>query len=1093
MAQKRFLLGDWEIDPSTNSLRRDNERRHLEPRAMDVLQYLCRDPGVVVSSDVLIGACWCNADVGDNPLHRTITELRQALGDSSTAPRYIETIRKRGYRICAEVTPDGAASSGSWMHVTPFRGLQPFEEQHASIFFGRGHASNRLLATMRQQEAAGCALVLVLGPSGAGKTSLIRAGLLPRLAADTRHSSRVGVLHMNCGDIGEATLFQALGSTLLDAETALGAPAFPGASATTLGEALNSDAAALAIELGARLWRTKIIVCIDHLEAIFRLPHIGESERQHFVAVLEALAKSGSMLVVMACRNDFYPHIAAYPQLLDLKLRGGHFDVVPPTRSELEQMVCQPARAASINFEVDVTSGVPLSDVLCDAVSAGYDTLPMLQYCLQELYLQRGADGLLSYTVFHRLGGIEGALGARAEQVVSALTPAQADALPRVLAQLVRVAEDELAVTARRASWSSLQSAEERALVRVLVDARLFVSDLHGGVPAFGMAHEAILRRWPRVAEWIEQHRQTLQLRTRTSAQAARWHASGEPRDLLLPSGTQVNQARTLLNEQAFPIGPQERAFIEASVQRARRAERLRLLVLTVVLGLAGLAAVLGLSARRAQHMAEQRRTEAEGLMGFMLGEFVDKLRPIGRLDLLDSVSGRALSYLSNRKDDGVSAAGLTQRVQALQVIAEVALARGDPGGANDALIAARAILDQQISVTPNDKAVLKNLGNNAFYLGQLQFDQKSWTAARGRMSEYLAFSERLGRLDPDDVSAWVEQSYAYNSLGSIALESGDVEEAMRAFTTSVSLKTKALPRLPLDKGLAADLADSLSWLASTKEKLGELEAAGQLYQRELAIVLALHNNARHDALYAQRLSNAYVHNGELELTLGHTDASRLSFAQAELLLRAISDTDKSNKSWQAALGMVRLRTLDLDADLLASARQHAQLQQLHDTFAELSVLEPKKIDLRRLMAATQQRQIALYLRQGDQTSARRQLPDTMASLETLRARAPGDALVRDALVELILLQADMELAEGAPTRALSVCKAAQAMVAPGEGSRDYRVLAPWVRVHVCAGEATEVLQQRALLAKMGYRDPTYVRYLDNHLPTKGVSPHVQR
>lgn len=1090
MTRKRFFLGDWTVEPSVNSLCRGTERRRLEPRAMEVLQRLCRDPGVVVSPDELIEACWGEAEVGDNPLHRTITQLRQALGDSSTAPTYIETIRKRGYRICAEITADSAAIGGSWTHTTPFRGLHAFEEQHASIFFGRTLATDRLADTVRQQSAGGCAMVLVLGPSGAGKSSLIRAGLLPRLTAITGDASVLCVLHMNCIDIGEATLFQALGSTLLDAEMANGVPIFPGASSVTLGESLVTNAAALCKQLP----RLGVALCIDHFEAIFRWPHISEEERQLFVSVLETLARSGAVLVVMACRNDFYPRIAAYPTLLELKLRGGHFDVCPPTRSELAQMVCQPARAALIEFEVDATTGVPLSDVLCDAISDGHDTLPLLQYCLQELYLQRGHDNLLSYTVFNALGGIEGAIGARAEQVVAVLTHTQTDALPRVLALLVQVAEDEMAVTSRSAPWSALHSAAERELVQVLVDARLFVSDLHGGVSAFGVAHEAILRRWPRVIAWIAQHRQTLQLRTRTSAQAARWHASGSSRDLLLPAGIQVNQARTLLDKQEFPLNAEESAFIGASVQRALRAERLRLLVLSMVLILAGFAIVLGFSARHAEQIAEQRRTQAEGLMGFMLGEFVDKLRPIGRLDLLDSVSGRALNYLSEQQDSSVSATALTQRAQALQVIAEVALARGDPTGATSALKLARTILDRQLAATPTDKAVLKNLGNNAFYMGQLQFDQKAWGAARVHMSDYLQFSERLGRIDPDDPSAWIEQSYAHNSLGSIALESGDVEGAARAFDASVTLKQKALARNPRDKGLAADLADSLSWSADAKEKLGQLAAAAQLYQRELAIMLALQTASPNDALYAHRLSNAYVHNGELQHALGQSTDARISYEHAEQLLHTIFEQDRSNKSWQAQLGIVRIRLFDLTLEQSPPTDRQASLQQLHDSFASLSALEPKKIDLRRWLAIIQQRKAALYLRQRELLRARQLLSNAMDSLNSLHALASGDTLVRDALVDAMLLQTELEQAEKSPQRTFAACLSVITLLGPTAAtSLDYRVLAPWVRAHVCAGKVNEVSQQRALLWKMAYRESAYMRDVENHPPTKGVTSYVQR
>ena len=1083
MTHTRFRMGEWTVDPASNSLYQGAERRQLEPRAMEVLQCLCRAPGEVVSTDELIQTCWGSAEVGDNPLHKTITQLRRALGDASSAPHYIETIRKRGYRIVAEVEAEGEASSGSWVHTTPFRGLQPFEEQHAPIFFGRAAATDKLVETVHRQEAAGCAMVLVLGPSGAGKSSLIRAGLLPRLTGALAKARVSCVLHMNCGDIGDISLFQALGSALLDAETPAGAPLFPGASADTLATALARDARSIGDMLAQQAQATRLALCIDQLEAVFRLAHIAESERQHFFATLEALARSGSVLVVMGCRNDFYPHIAAYPALLELKQRNGHFDVNPPSRSELAQIVRQPARAAHIEFELDPVSGTPLDEVLCDAVG-GHDTLPLLQYTLQELYLQRGSSDTLSFSVFQALGGIEGAIGARAEQVVAALTQEQIAALSGVLALLVQVAEDEAAVTSRRAPWSALHSPAAVELVKVLVDARLFVSDLHGGVPAFGIAHEAILRRWPRVVEWTEQHRQTLQLRTRTSAQAARWQAGARARDLLLPAGVQVNQAAALLDKPEFPLGAEERAFIGASVQRARRGERLRLLVLTVLIGLATLAGALGLSARHAQQLAEQRRNEAEGLSGFMLGEFVDKLRPLGRLDLLDKVSARALSYLASPDDGNTSAAALTQRAQALQVIAEVAMARADPGAAGTALTAARAILDRQLAAAPRDRQVLKSLGANAFWHGQLQFDQKAWPAAHARMSEYLHFSERLGVLDPNDVGAWIEQSYAHNSLGSVALEQGDAEAAARAFAASVALKTRALARTPDDKSLAADLADSLSWAASAQERRGDLAEAARLYQRELAIVENLHAASPSDALYASRLANAHVHQGELQLTLGQADGARTHLLQAETLLGANIAKDPSNKSWQAVRATVGMKLLDLDAERAAPAAQLAALAQLHATLAELSALQPKKILLRRLLAAVEQRQAAQWMRQGQPARAAEQAAGVIDSLNRLRALAPDDTLVREALVDALLFQATLEPRGG--ERALAACQSAQALLPGAAASRDYHVLAPWVRALHCAGKENQASQQRALLRKMAYRDPVYMRYVESHPPQEG-------
>src|SRR5699024_7205312 len=119
-----------------------------------------------------------------------------------------------------------------------------------------------------------------------------------------------------------------------------------------------------------------------------------------------------------------------------------------------------------------------------------------------------------------------GALGVRAEQIVAALPSAQQAALPHVLSLLVNIGEEQNAVTARRPAWSALTHEAQRELVRALVEARLFVSELTGDVPTFGVAHEALLRRWPRVVEWVERHRQSLQIRTRVAAQAERWAAA---------------------------------------------------------------------------------------------------------------------------------------------------------------------------------------------------------------------------------------------------------------------------------------------------------------------------------------------------------------------------------------------------------------------------------------------------------------------------------------------------------------------------------------------------------------------------------------
>lgn len=185
MSDSTFFFGEWQINPSANSLLLGKQVKQLEPKAMDVLLFLCQRAGEVVSSDEIVSHCWPGVDTGDNPLHKIINQLRRALGDSATEPTYIETIRKRGYRTLAEVRfPIGhqaTASPQSWQGGSPFPGLQAYSANYAEVFFGRSEQISTLLNRISQQILFGRAFCLILGPSGSGKSSLINAGVVPNL------------------------------------------------------------------------------------------------------------------------------------------------------------------------------------------------------------------------------------------------------------------------------------------------------------------------------------------------------------------------------------------------------------------------------------------------------------------------------------------------------------------------------------------------------------------------------------------------------------------------------------------------------------------------------------------------------------------------------------------------------------------------------------------------------------------------------------------------------------------------------------------------------------------------------------------------
>lgn len=1078
MTTGRFMFGEWQVDPASNTIGSGAETRQIEPRVMEVLLYLCQRQGEVQSAQQLLQGCWSGAVFGDNPIHKAIAQLRKALGDSSATPRYIETIHKRGYRTVAPVVRAYESVAGQWLQGSPFRGLHAFNEQHAAIFFGRTKAINQLHECLREQRAKGCTMLLVLGASGSGKTSLLRAGVLPQLAAGTH-------LSLDLAELSGTDLLLALASVLLDVEVD-GCGVFARDSGVSLALRLRTEPDAVTSQLQHGLAGGRVALFIDSVEAIFRLPDECDAERTAFLALAEQLAKSGCVDVFLACRNDFYPHLGHYTPLKALKQRGGQVDLDPPELAEIAQIIRQPALAANLRFGVDPDSGLGLDDALCAEAQSHKDMLPLLQYCLEQLYEQRSADGELRFEVFRALGGIEGAIGARAEQVTQALDERQLAALPAVLAQLVCISEDDLPVTSRRLPWSQVTDCAGLALVKAMVDARLFVSELTGGVPSFGITHDALLRRWPRAVAWIEGHRHALQLRTRISLAATRWQSSGRSRDFLLPRGTQVNQARDLLHTPAFDVSTQDREYIEASLRHAQRDERRRAILLGMVAVLAISVSVLALMARTSEKESARHRIEAEELMGFMLGDFSDKLRPIGRLDLLDSVSSRALTYLATARpnDDGVA---LMQRTKALQVIAEIKVARGDPAGAMQALLASRAILNTRPDELPKaDKTLLKSLSGNAFWLGQIALDQRDWPKAERYFSEYLDFSDRLVQADANDPDGWIEQSYAHNNLGTVALKRGATRHAAEEFALSIALKSRVLARNPQRQDLQMELADSLSWLANACVKLGQLDEAMSLYNREGELTLALHQDVPDNARWTQRYAFALWHQATLRTERGEMNEARERYAAAEALLRSVTRQDRSNRSWQSALYTVQLEQLKISQ--APAADRVAALRELETKLAELARLEPKKWNLQRLVALTIEQQARLYWSMKQREAAQRQLAAASDTLERLHLAAPGDALVRESLAATALLRAEFQRSNADNAGASSSCQQAAALVKPAAGAEpDFKLLSQWAKAARCAGDDAAASLAEAQLSNMQHQQVRYAQTLALNLNRKGT------
>lgn len=908
-----FFFADWQVDPSANTLRKGKQLQQLEPKAMDVLLLLCRHAGEVLSSEDIVSQCWPGIATGDNPLHKSLTQLRKALGDSATNPTYIETIRKRGYRTLAEVRfPLGQQQSvteHSWQQGSPFPGLQAYDAHYASVFFGRGAQIDTLLSRIAQQIKFGRDFCLLLGPSGSGKSSLINAGVMPNLMQPGGFNG-IEVLSfasLDLADVGQDQLFASLASTLLDWELEPeqgSAPVFAGDSAASLADKLQHQPGQLlqhcAKLLGNNRQRTRrFALFVDRLEVLLSSPLFTEQQRLDFVALLEQLSCSGVVLVLSACRNEFYPNLVAYPSLMAGKAKGAHFDLAAPGRPELLQMIRLPALAAGLSFDTDPATVQALDEILVQEAASNPDALPMLQYTLQQLYLQRSSENKLLLSVYNALGGIEGAIGKNAENAIKGLSKAEQDSLPRVLSLLVTLREDEQSITSRSARFALLTSDAERALVHTMVEQRLFVSHLQHGEPCFSIAHEALLRRWPRATAWISEHFDSLSVKSRLRHLSQRWRAEQQNSAYLLAEGKPLQEALLLKQNRLFQLENEETEFIQASYAKARLKRWTRRGTITLLCLLTVTAMTMGVRSFQAEQQAQQKRLAAENLLGFMVGDFADKLRSIGRMDLLDGISNKALEYFTDYSidDSSLSIEARLQHGQTLEAMGEVAYSRGKTDEAVAALQAARVQLEAVLAQQPENLELLKTLGANAFWLGQIQYDASDWQGTQPEFERYYQYSQRMYELAPDNLDAIMELSYATNSLGSLAMQRQQFDTAQKSFEESLQLRLLAQKKQPENKQLLADIANTRSWLASAALAQGDITAAVSAHKDIQRMLLEVGNAA--ELYLLETLASSYQMSADLLGFIGEDVAAKANVKSAEVIISKALEQDPKNSRWR--------------------------------------------------------------------------------------------------------------------------------------------------------------------------------------------------
>ena len=468
----------------------------------------------------------------------------------------------------------------------PYLGLQTYTEAHSNLFFGREKHVQALQASVATQP-----LTVVVAPSGAGKSSLVLAGLLPRLRQQPQRWEILSPFRPGTAPL--RALLDALGNNAVS-------PSGP-AQETPLQTSVQAISSWCLAHPDRRC-----LLTIDQLEELITLGR-DDVQCDHFLRLLQQViaAHPDQLRVVLTLRADFEPHFAT--GVLEPLWQSARFFLPPMTQDELREAIEDPAGARVLYFDPP-----SLVDQLINEVTHTPGALPLLSFTLSELYRMHlennHNDRTLSQADYAQLGGVSGALRQRADQEYNGLAHRERLTFQRLMLRMVSLEGGELA--RRRVLLSELVYADVQENERVdqvlcqLTAARLLVRGNDGGTPYVEPAHDELIRGWATLWRWIRAAQDKLPLLRHVAHAAEAWGAAQRRPSLLWDKNPRLPQLEQLLEDGAHTLNKEETRFVRASVRR-RQTRRIQwaAIVVLVMAALGAVSVVTTLQRQEAQRL----------------------------------------------------------------------------------------------------------------------------------------------------------------------------------------------------------------------------------------------------------------------------------------------------------------------------------------------------------------------------------------------------------------------------------------------------------------------------------------------------------
>ena len=870
---------------------------------------------------------------------------------------------------------------------SPYVGLRPFEPRHRDLYFGREQETEQLWLQVLNQP-----FVALIGNSGSGKSSLLGAGLLPRIpAADWR------VISLQ----PRTDLFDSLAASLVPA--LYPDPAEQAAQREKLARLLAEPDYRLDHLLHTLAGSRRVLLLVDQFEEVFTL-NTDRSRQRRAVELLLTLLRGEAMTLLLSLRADYFGHCLDLDPLRQTLARWPALTLGAMGEAALIAAITRPAER----------SGLSLEDGLADTIVADLGDepgqLPLLQTALDELW-QRSDRRKLTHAGYRAIGGVAQALARKADEFLARYDAEGQDRLRRIFLQLIRPGEGE--EDTRQLATESQVGADNWELVAQLASARLVVTGRIGqtdsvlktesvATTTVELAHEALIRHWQTLRDWITENRAFRLWQNKLRDSRAEWANHAQDEGYLL-RGAKLLEAEERLVEKSGWLTEDEKAFIAASAalrqreadekeRQRRERERLQKRVLhtvaaalVVALSLTGVAGWQWKVAEAQRKEAERQKEQAtqnfdkarQAVDEFFTAVSENKLLNQPALEpLRKELLEKALRYYEDlgkqRGDDEQTQAELAN---AANRVGEIKWKLGDTVGAERAFRQYGDLSKRLAQSHPEQPEYLNSLATSHHQLGFLLQTRGDSAGAREAYRKSLEIIERLTREHSDVPQYQRDLAAIHYSLGLLLHDNGDSTGAREAYHKALEIYERLTREQPDVPQYQSELANSHNNLGTLLLESGDNAGAREAYHKSFENYERLAHENPDKPLYQRELATSLNSLGAIQRTSGDSEGARVSFRRALEINERLASQHPDVPDYQSQLANAynSLATMQRDGGDLAGARDLyrkalALAERLAREHPEIPIYRPKSAvalaNLAKVELLSRQFQAALSLAQ---------------------------------------------------------------------------------------------------------------------------------